>query len=160
MHGTIVNSWRCILSPILFATYIDDLLNDLRNLGVGCFFESSFTGALGYADDVVLYYTGSFISCSLEDDATLLRRICRHAAFSTWSLPSCTAHFMFHGQQLILVDTVTHLGHLIHHDLSDIIVWHGFEKAKCLLASFPHFGPVILTYLFQTYCLPLHVSAL
>ena len=26
---------------------------------------------------------------------------------------------MFCGQQLVFVDTVTHLGHLIHHDLSD-----------------------------------------
>ena len=43
-----------VLSPILFTTYIDDILNDLHNVGVRCFFESLFTGALGYADDVVL----------------------------------------------------------------------------------------------------------
>ena len=43
-----------VLSPILFTIYIDDLLDDLRNRGVGCFWDSVFAGAMGYADDVVL----------------------------------------------------------------------------------------------------------
>ena len=37
-----------------FTIYIDDLLDDLRNRGVGCFWDSVFAGAIGYADDVVL----------------------------------------------------------------------------------------------------------
>ena len=43
-----------VLSPILFTIYIDELLNDLRNLGVGCFCDSHFAGAFGYADVVLL----------------------------------------------------------------------------------------------------------
>ena len=43
-----------VLSPILFTIYIDDLLVDLSNLGVGCFWDSLFAGALCYADDLVL----------------------------------------------------------------------------------------------------------
>ena len=72
---------------------------------------------------------------------------------------------MFCGQQLSFVDTVTHLGHLIHYDLSDIPnINHKLrdmvKKANCLFASFPHGGPVVLTCLFHTYCLPLYGSAL
>ena len=43
-----------VLSPILLTLYIDDLLGDLRDFGVGCFWDSFFAGALGYADDITL----------------------------------------------------------------------------------------------------------
>ena len=46
-----------VLYPILFAIYIDDLLGDLGDLcklGVGCHWDSVFTGAVRYADDLVL----------------------------------------------------------------------------------------------------------
>ena len=43
-----------VLSPILFTLYIDDLLMDLKEQGVGCFGDSFFAGALCYADDLVL----------------------------------------------------------------------------------------------------------
>ena len=57
-----------VLSPILFTIkfYIDDLLDDLRNRGVGCFWDSVFTGAMGHADDVVS------MSSSPEDNIALL----------------------------------------------------------------------------------------
>ena len=40
-----------VLSPILFTVYIDDLLLDLHQLGVGCFWNQHF---VCYADDVAL----------------------------------------------------------------------------------------------------------
>ena len=43
-----------VLSPILFAIYIDSLLEMLESSGVGCYYGGSFVGALAYADDVVL----------------------------------------------------------------------------------------------------------
>ena len=44
-----------VLPPILFTLYID-LLMDLKDQGVGCFWDMSsyFVGALCYADDLVL----------------------------------------------------------------------------------------------------------
>ena len=52
----IVNGTRqgSVLSPTLFAVYMDEILTKLRNLGVGCYVEEVFMGALGYADDLVL----------------------------------------------------------------------------------------------------------
>ena len=43
-----------ILSPSLFAVYLDDLLSELSDSGVGCYWGCSFAGAFSYADDVVL----------------------------------------------------------------------------------------------------------
>ena len=43
-----------VLSPIHFTIYIDDLLLSLQNPGVGFFWQSYFTGAVCYADDLAL----------------------------------------------------------------------------------------------------------
>jgi hypothetical protein len=43
-----------ILSPSLFCVYIDTLLNQLRDAGIGCHIRGIFLGAYGYADDVML----------------------------------------------------------------------------------------------------------
>ena len=53
---SIVNGTRegPILSPILFALYVDDLLVELRHLGVGCKVAGVFMGALGFCDDMWL----------------------------------------------------------------------------------------------------------
>ena len=47
-------SFYSILSPHLFAVYLDGLLIDLSESGVGCHWGCSFAGAFGYADDIVL----------------------------------------------------------------------------------------------------------
>ena len=43
-----------VLSPILFAIYIDVLLKKLENSGYGCHVGHEFFGALGSADDITL----------------------------------------------------------------------------------------------------------
>lgn len=43
-----------VMSPILFTIYIDELLNRLRSEQLGCHIGHIFSGALGYADDVIL----------------------------------------------------------------------------------------------------------
>ena len=43
-----------MLSPIFFAVYIDDLLSELRRLGVGCHIGGVFVGTAGFADDLIL----------------------------------------------------------------------------------------------------------
>ena len=43
-----------VLSPILFAIYLDELLLRLKSSGVGCHWSHHFAGVLAYADDVVL----------------------------------------------------------------------------------------------------------
>ena len=43
-----------VLSPTLFSVYLDDLLKELRLLGVGCHMGGVWVGAAGYADDLIL----------------------------------------------------------------------------------------------------------
>ena len=43
-----------ILSPSLFCVYLDTLLCQLRDAGVGCHIGGQYLGAFGYADDVTL----------------------------------------------------------------------------------------------------------
>ena len=53
-----------VLSPIFFAVYIDDLLLELRRLGVGCHVGRIFVGAVGFADDLILVAPQSGPQCS------------------------------------------------------------------------------------------------
>ena len=43
-----------IISPTLFCIYIDELLNELKKSGSGCYIGFNFYVALGYADDIIL----------------------------------------------------------------------------------------------------------
>ena len=43
-----------VLSPVLFAVYLDGLVAELSGSGVGCYWDSLFAGAFCYADDIVL----------------------------------------------------------------------------------------------------------
>ena len=43
-----------VLSPLLFSVYMDDLLEKLKENGIGCHIGHKFVGALGYADDIIL----------------------------------------------------------------------------------------------------------
>ena len=43
-----------VLSPILFAVYLDGLLSELEGSGVGCYWGAHFVGAVCYADNIAL----------------------------------------------------------------------------------------------------------
>ena len=42
-----------VLTPLLFAMYIDGLFYELKRVGVGCHINGEYAGAFGYADDIV-----------------------------------------------------------------------------------------------------------
>ena len=43
-----------VLSPVLFSIYLDQLVAQLRHLGMGCYMNGLFTGVFIYADDITL----------------------------------------------------------------------------------------------------------
>ena len=43
-----------ILSPALFALYVQGLLDRLSSLGIGCYIGGTFVGAMAWADDFLL----------------------------------------------------------------------------------------------------------
>ncbi len=44
-----------VISPILFCIYMDGLLNELENSGVGCYMGGVFAWATEYSDDLKLF---------------------------------------------------------------------------------------------------------
>ena len=62
-----------VLSPILFAVYVDSLLGRLEQSGVGCHIGGHFVGVLAYADDVTL------VAPSRSGTRTLIN-VCEHFA--------------------------------------------------------------------------------
>jgi len=53
-------SSRGILSPFLFAIYVDDLISSLRQCGYGVNIGNLFVGCVVYADDIVLLSVSCF----------------------------------------------------------------------------------------------------
>jgi len=43
-----------VLSPVLFAVYIDGIIDKLEGVGLGCWPGNVFVGCILYADDIVL----------------------------------------------------------------------------------------------------------
>ena len=43
-----------VLSPVLFGIYLDQLITQLRHLGMGCYMNGLVTGVCIYADDITL----------------------------------------------------------------------------------------------------------
>ena len=77
----------------------------------------------------------------------------------------CHNVFSFCGTRLPLLDVVTHLGHVLRHDLDDSddnirASREMFCKANCMLQFFAGADAIVKTKLLQVYCLALYGSAL
>ena len=117
------------MSPTLFSVYLDDLLGELRALGMGCHMGGAWVGAAGYADDLIL----------LAPSRTAMQKmllVCEQYAadhnlqFSTDPEPSKSKSKCLYmcgqleadypkpvklcGQDLPWVKHATHLGHELH----------------------------------------------
>ena len=129
---TIVNGTRqgSILSPALFALYVDELLVELRKLGVGCKVAGVYMGAVGFCDDILLL-------APTRDGMQLMLDTCQFFAakynlkFSTDPNPEKSktkcifvcgksraqqkpANLILDGKQLPWVESAVHLGHVLH----------------------------------------------
>ena len=127
MNGTRQGS---ILSPALFAVYVDELLVELRKLGVGCKVAGIFMGAMGFCDDLLLL-------APTRDAMQLMLDTCQRFAakynlqFSTDPNPEKSktkcifvcgrararqkpVNLMLDGKQLPWVESAVHLGHILH----------------------------------------------
>ena len=105
-----------VLSPILF---IDELLIRLQSQAVGCHWSHYFAGAFGYADDIVLLAPSASVLWMMLNTCCQFVTDYITASLSSLSSSSTPPIFMFGGQSLTLVDRASHLGHILHSDLSD-----------------------------------------
>ena len=106
-----------VISPHLFAVYLDGLLLELCNSGVGCYWGCSFAGGFSYADDVVLLAPSASalrimlnICCTfsvahkLEFNANKTQLICFHAP----SVRPISPTIYFNGTKLSYSDQVVY----------------------------------------------------
>ena len=124
-----------VLSPALFCVYLDDLLKELRQLGLGCHMAGLWVGAVGFADDLLL------LAPSRGAMAKMLETCERYAKdhklqFSTDPCPDKSkskcifmtgtrlrnrpkpAALTLYEVELLWVASAAHLGHDLHQDVS------------------------------------------
>ena len=162
-----------VLSPILFTIYIDDLLRSLEVSGIGCFWKHYYVGSVCYADDIALLAPSPSALRSMLDtcisfaehhhltfnpDKTQLIKFYRCA-------DAISPRFVFLGQSLSLRTSVTHLGHILTHNLNDdediaSAIKDMCCKANCMLHTFACCDPIVKTHLFSSFCLSLYGAAL
>ena len=129
-----------IISPILFCIYMDVLLKQLENEGVGCNVKGQFYGAIGYADDLKLLSPtvkglkrmlavcenfGQLYGVKYNPKKTVCVLYSRHPTRFKPKLTLC-------GDELDWADYVKHLGHILRNDLSEI---NDVRSKKCDLFS-------------------------
>jgi len=104
-----------ILSPYLFAIYVDDIIAQLRNSGYGIRISNIFAGCLLYADDIVL------LSCSWYGLQKLVNICCEYG--NIWDIkfnPLKSQIITFGGQQppaagIIMEDSVIPLSNRVKY---------------------------------------------
>ena len=172
-----------VLSPVLFCVYIDELLLKLARSGVGCYIGNIYTGALAYADDVVLvaptatamrkmlavcdnFAADSNLSFNAMKSKCLLISSVRNRSTMGYALRSCRClPFKIMGNDIEFVESFKHLGHVICSDFDDagdiqdkLAVFIG--QANNVLCYFGKLTASVKQVLFNYYCLSLFGSSL
>ena len=96
-----------VLSPLLFSVYVDNLLKELKNSGIGCHIGHHYFGALGYADDIVLL-------CPTKEGLRKMIQICEKYA--------AEPDLLFNGTKSKLLIFGSHTGIKPHINVNDVRV--------------------------------------
>ena len=150
-----------VLSPILFSVYLDGLLTELLDSGVGCFWGCCFAGALCYADDAVLLVPSASairtmlsVCSSFAASHGLKFNATKTQLISFSASPRChySATIYFNGVLLDYVEQVIHLGHILTSNLDgkqDImsVIKDMNRKANSLLRTFKSADPFVKSFL-------------
>ena len=160
-----------VLSPCLFSVYLDDLLKELRLMGLGCHMGGMWVGAAGYADDLIL------LAPSRTAMQYMLKACDRYAEefnlqFSTDPVPALSktkcmymcghmnaaypAPLQLGDHDLPWVEHATHLGHELHQLCSmeydaNIKRAQFIENSVQIRETFGFAGPPEVLQAVQTY---------
>jgi hypothetical protein len=167
-----------VLSPYLFAFYINDLLSTLAKTSAGCYFGPNFVGAIIYADDIVL------LSPSIKGLRTLLNTTYAYASshklkfnptksfcvkfnkFNNYNVALPNNHIELGGAQVQWVRKVTHLGNILSHNLDDNphlshLIADFYVRVNGLLANIGFVrNPSLLHDIFRSLCCCFYGSVL
>ena len=153
-----------VISPILYCIYIDGLIDELKASNVGCFMGGVYAGIFIFADDLKLLAPSVYAM-------RLMLAICLQYAkrydvkfnnksqlivFKCKNDDSPIPSVIINGDQLQAVESVTHLGHIIHDDIfkcdASKVVKDFNVQSNLFLSDFKHSSSFIRNYLFFRYC--------
>ena len=170
-----------VSSPILFSVYINDLICELREAGLGCHIGGLFVGCLGYADDLLLL---SASRCGLQSMVNTCEKFTgkKNLKFITNPDPSKSktkciifskktkdlknvAPVMLNGNPLPWVQQVKHLGNVLQCDNSmkiDCTLKRGkfIGKVNSLLQEFSYADPHVKIKIFSIFATSFYGSGL
>ena len=160
-----------VLSPVLYNIYTDNLLLQLKKSGLGCYIKHTFSGALGYADDLVL------LSPSLYGMRAMVS-ICERYAHdfkilfnpNKSKLLCCNVKdtnmikMTLCGKPVEIVDSMQYLGNYVSRDTCDrnieSVIQDFWYKHNCMRANFNMLNSYTLNKLHSTYCMNIYGSEL
>ena len=122
-----------VASPTFWSVYLDPLLGQLREAGVGCHIGKLFVGVVGYADDLLLlapsrdaaqkmlktcklFAEKNNIKFSTNEDPKKSKTKVIHVVGPRGSALPKPAHLVLCGRPLPWVERADHLGHALHED--------------------------------------------
>jgi hypothetical protein len=153
-----------VLSPTLFAIYIDGMLSQLESCKIGCYVGSKYCGVIGYADDVILLSpTQSAMRkminiCEAYADDYLIKfngNKCQSVVFDK-CISSIDTGFNVNNQTVSCVKEIVYLGYVIKGDRSDPliqpIVASFNRKFNAFIGDLDCVASEIKGSLFQQYC--------
>ena len=157
------------ISPLLFAVYIDELFIRLQDSGLGCYIQNQFSGAFGYADDIVIL---SPTKSGLQEMVNICDEYChehgikiscnedpRKSKTKTMifnSKEENPANIMLRNIRVPWTDSYKHLGHLINKDedmVHDLNVKRGtfISNIHSLRQEFGHLNPSVFLHINNIY---------
>ena len=157
-----------ILSPLLFKLYIDDIINEISNMDVGCKFGVVRLNILAYADDFVLMASSRSALSKLYEallEKTRVKKLNINKEKSQCMIFGKNVRNDLEDGVIILNDRfqmVTqykYLGHIIHSSLLDNLdieyrLNMFYAKFNWVFRNFRGLSVETFFYLFNAYCLP------
>ena len=151
------------MSPLLFGVYMDGLLDELKDIGIGCYIGQHFCGAAGYADDILLLSpTNSGLRKMIE---VCKKYVKRHdvllngsnSKICVYNKKDTDPHFEINGTYISTCEKTIHLGNVLSITNKYEMVFDGIKKFNCsvniFMSEFGSLQTVVRNKLFhQHYC--------
>jgi hypothetical protein len=164
-----------VLSPILFSLYIDDLINEISNMNVGCKISMYRLNIIAYADDLVLLApTSDGLQHMVDKLSQLLSDLClqinkdktvcmrfeqKSRIYSPFSI------IKINGTSLTFVDEYNYLGIIVNKNLCN-----DGDIEKCSKSFLRQFWSIyrrfsfadmnVIAFLFESHCTSFYGSQL
>ena len=153
-------------SSILFAYYIDQVLIEVKNTGIGCKLSNETVNIIAFADDIILMsptYQGLKKlferACEIIDKLCLKININKSKYIIFKHKRTVRAHNILRIQNLTLekVASITYLGVILSEDLDlgcdvDRLVKSFLGQFNSMINKFNFLSGDVLGFLFKTYC--------